>query len=473
MTATQTRAETRPRASGRSVRGPGSSAGRKDYPGPGLVALPGLMRKLWTDRLSLLGDAASEFGDVVRFSMGPKTIYFFNHPDHAKHVLADNSANYHKGMGLVEARRLLLGDGLLTSEGELWRQQRRAIAPAFRRERIAGFASVVVAEAATLLDKLQAHVGGEPVDVVAEMTRLTIGVLGQTLFDADLSPLRSLGDAFEVAQDHAMFEMVTLGALPLWLPLPRNRQFRVARQQLDDAVQALVAQQEPGSTGSGNDVISLVTRAYRDESDARVRRRRLRDELITILLAGHETTASTLSWTWSLLARHPEAAAAVHAEAVGALGDRTPGYQDVARLPYTTMVIQEAMRLYPPVWGLPRKAISSDEIGGYHVPAGADVMICPYTLHRHPGFWANPDQFHPERFEAAAAGHGHRYAYIPFGAGPRVCVGSHLGMLEATLVAAMVARRFRLDLIDDSPPVPEAMLSLRVRGGLPMTVRPA
>ncbi len=416
---------------------------RRSFPGPSLPALPGLMRKLWFDRLSLLADAAAEFGDVVRFKMGPKTIYFFNHPDHAKHVLADNAGNYHKGMGLAEARRRVLGDGLLTSEGELWRQQRRTIQPAFRRERIAGFAAVVTGEAEAMLGRLDSHVGGGPVDVVAEMTHLTLGVLGRTLFDMDLSPLRFLGGAFEVAQDQAMFEMVTLGALPPWLPLPRNRRFRAARRQLDDAVHALVAERERDGTPAGNDVISLLLGIYRDEPDARLRRRRLRDELVTILLAGHETTASTLSWTWSLLAGHPEAAEAMHAEAAEVLGDRVPDYQDLARLPYTTMVIQEAMRLYPPVWGLPRKALGPDEIDGYPIPAGADVMISPYTLHRHPRFWPDPDQFRPERFSPAVAGPSHRYAYIPFGAGPRVCVGSHLGLLEATLVAAMVARRFR------------------------------
>jgi cytochrome P450 len=269
-----------------------------------------------------------------------------------------------------------------------------------------------------------------------------------------------------------MFEMVTLGALPLWLPLPRNRRFRTARRLLDDAVHDLVAEHERSGAHAGNDVISLLRGAYRDEPDARLRRR-LRDELVTILLAGHETTASTLSWTWSLLARHPEAARNMHAEATEVLGDRAPRYEDLPRLSYTTTVIQEAMRLYPPVWGLPRKALGPDEIGGYRVPAGADVMICPYTLHRHEAFWTAPDQFRPERFESGAAGHAHRYAYIPFGAGPRVCVGSHLGMLEATLVAAMVARWFRLELAGSADPAPEAMLSLRVRGGLPMKVRRA
>jgi enediyne biosynthesis protein E7 len=271
-----------------------------------------------------------------------------------------------------------------------------------------------------------------------------------------------LGPAFEVAQDQAMFEMVTLGALPLWLPLPRHRRFRQARRRIEDVVQVLVASRARG--GQRDDMVSLLADAYRDR-DADVRWRMLRDELITILLAGHETTASTLSWTWYLLSRHPEVADAMHAEAVEVLGDRVPGHEDLARLPYTTMVIQEAMRLYPPVWGLTRKSLAADEIGGYQIPANADVMICTYTLHRHPGFWADPDEFRPERF-AGAATTAHRYAYIPFGAGPRVCVGSHLGMMEATLTAAMVAREFRFSPAGRTDPRPEAMLSLRVRDGL-------
>jgi cytochrome P450 len=194
---------------------------------------------------------------------------------------------------------------------------------------------------------------------------------------------------------------------------------------------------------------------------------------VTILLAGHETTASTLSWTWYLVDRHPEVAERMGAEAAAVFGDRTPGYEDLRDLRYTTMVIQEAMRLYPPVWALPRTAISADRIGGYRVPAGADVMISPYTLHRHPGFWPAPDRFDPDRVDPAGTGVAHRYAYIPFGAGPRVCVGSNLGMMEATLVAAMVARRFRLGLVPGRDVRAEAMLSLRARDGLPMTVRRA
>jgi cytochrome P450 len=448
---------------------PANVTGRRDYPTTPFRAVPGLLRKLWFDRLAMLTDAANEFGDVVKFAMGPKTLYFFNHPDHAKHVLADNPLNYHKGLGLAEARQLMLGEGLLTSEDEVWKHQRRIIQPAFRRDRLAGFTSVVTDAGQALTERLGARVGAT-IDVAEEMTRLTMSVLGKSLLAADLSPLRMLGPAFEVAQDRAMFEMVSLGALPLWLPVPRNLRFRKARGQLEDAVEVLVAGRAHAGGRDGTDMLSMLAASYADDPDARRRWRVMRDELITILLAGHETTASTLSWTWYLLASHPEAAAALHAEAVEVLGDRTPDHEDLARLPYTTTVIQETMRLYPPVWGLTRKSVAADVIDGYRVPAGADVMISPYTLHRHPGFWPEPDEFRPERFATSATPVANRYAYIPFGAGPRVCVGSHLGMMEATLIAAMVARDFRFELPAGVRAVPEAMLSLRVRGGLPVRV---
>jgi len=451
---------------------PDAAAPRRSIPVTPMRDLPSLMRKLWWDRLSLMSDAADEYGDAVRFRMGPKSLYFFNHPDHAKHVLADNAANYHKGMGLTEAKRLL-GDGLLTSEGELWRRQRRTIQPAFRRDRLGDFAGMVADEASTLVSRLESKIGHGPVDVVAEMTRLTLSVLANALLDVDLSPFFSLGEAFEQVQDQAMFEMVTLRMLPIWLPIPRHRRFHHALGQLEDAVMALVDERERNARPGSDDVITRLLDAYRDEPDPNVRRRRLRDELLTILLAGHETTASTLSWAWYLIDQHPEVGERMRSEAAEVLGDRLPVLDDLHRLPYTTMVIQETMRLYPPVWALTRRAVAADEVGGYRVPAGADVMICPYTLHRHPGFWPEPQRFDPLRFEQAMAALTHRYAYIPFGAGPRVCVGSHLGMMEATFVAIMVARSLRLGLVPGREVRPEAMLSLRVQGGLPMLVLPA
>ena len=334
---------------------------------------------------------------------------------------------------------------------------------------MATFAGVVADAGAALTRRLDAHVGAGTVDLAREMTALTMDVLGRMLLDADLSQMHMLGPAFDVAQDQAMFEMLTLGAVPLWLPLPRNFRFRAARRELEDAVRMLLDARAPAEDGGGTDLISLLGTALQDEPDARLRWRGLRDQLITMLLAGHQTTASTLSWTWYLISGQPAVAAAIHQEATDVLGDRVPAFEDVARLPYTTMVIQEAMRLYPPVWGLPRKAINADEIDGYRIPAGADVMICPYTLHRHPAFWPDPDQFRPERFAASAPPPAHRYAYIPFGAGPRVCVGSHLGVdggrpgrgnggARVPLRAPRGRRSGR------------ANLSLRMRGGLPVKV---
>ncbi|GLW05809.1 cytochrome P450 [Microtetraspora sp. NBRC 13810] len=418
------------------------------------------------DRLALMSTAA-RYGDAARLAIGPRTLYFFNHPDHAKHVLADNSANYHKGIGLVQARRAL-GDGLLTSEGDLWRKQRRVVQPAFQNKRISQQADVIAEEAAKLVARLRARAGGEPVDLVQELTGLTLGVLGRTLLDADLSAHASVGHSFEAVQDQAMFEMVTQGMVPLWTPLPKQLRFRRARRELERVVERLVA--ERGERPEGDDALSRLVVSVREESDPRVGRQRLRDELVTLLLAGHETTASTLGWTFHLLDRHPEVLERLREEVVGTLGDRLPGYEDLHGLPYTAMVIQEAMRLYPPVWILPRVAQAEDEVGGFHVPAGADVLVCPYTLHRHPAFWTEPERFDPDRFDPKLPKSRPQYAYIPFGAGPRFCVGNHLGMVEATFVLAMVVRELRLSAVPGHRAVPEPMLSLRLGGGLPVRV---
>ncbi|WP_155372857.1 cytochrome P450 [Catellatospora vulcania] len=423
------------------------------------------------DRLAMLTMAAQEYGDAAKLPVGPKTLYFFNHPDHAKHVLADNAANYHKGIGLVHARRAL-GDGLLTSEGELWRKQRRVIQPAFQSKRIAAQAGALAQEGAALVERLRAYEGRGPVDVVQEMTGLTLGVLGRTLLDADLGEFDNIGSMFGVVQDQAMFELETLSAVPTWLPLPHQLRFRRARRELGLVVDELVSRRR-SRVADRDDVLSRLIVSTDQEADPEVGRVRLRDELVTLLLAGHETTASTLSWTLYLIDRHPQVRERLREEAVSVLGDRLPQYEDLAGLRYTAMVVEEVMRLYPPVWLLPRKSLAEDVIGGYRVPAGADVLISPYTLHRHPGFWDEPDRFDPSRFDPSLPSERPRYAYIPFGAGPRFCVGNHLGMMEATFVVAMLARDLRLTLAPGRQVVAEPMLSLRIRGGLPMTVDPA
>ncbi|MFC8391545.1 cytochrome P450 [Streptomyces sp. NPDC057238] len=443
-------------------------------PGPPVWALPGLLRKLAVDRLGMMEDAA-RLSDAVRVAMGPKKMYIFNRPDYAKHVLADNAANYHKGIGLVESRKIL-GDGLLTSEGELWRAQRTNVQPAFRPRRIAEQAGAVAEEAAALVALLRTRAGQGPVDVLKEVTGLTLGVLGRTLMDTSLDGHGGIAHAFEAVQDQAMFDMVTQGLVPTWVPLATQRRFRRARRDLARTVDELVADRTSrlDEAAPGDDAFARMILAARRHDDPAVGRRLLREELVTLLLAGHETTASTLGWTLFLLARHPHVRDLLRDEARAVLADgRTPDADDLHKLTYTTQVIQEAMRLYPPVWILPRIAQQADEVGGFPVPAGADVLVCPYTLHRHPDLWDDPERFDPGRFDAARAANRPRYAYIPFGAGPRFCVGSGLGMMEAVFVTALVTRDLDLDVVPGHRGVPEPMMSLRMRGGLPMTVREA
>jgi cytochrome P450 len=444
---------------------------RRVPPGPPRRAAPGILRKLRADRLGLMSEAVREYGDAVRVAIGPKTLYIFNHPDHAKHVLADNAANYHKGIGYTEAKRAL-GDGLLTSEGALWKEQRRTIQPVFQHKRVAAQADVIVDEALGLVERLAAHAGrGRPVDVLTEVTALTLGVLGSTLLDIDLGEFDGVEHSFEAVQDQAMFEMETLGMVPRWLPLKGQRAFRSARDHLQEVVGALVERRQAQPSAAGDDVLTRLIASTARETDKRVGDRRMRDELVTLLLAGHETTASTVGWTLDLVSRHPEVRDRLHEEAVAVYGDRRPAYADLTSLRYTHMVLQEAMRLRPPVWILPRRALADDEVGGYHVPAGAEVLICPYTLHRHPRYWPEPDRFDPTRFDPDVPVDRPRYAHIPFGAGPRFCVGNHLGMMEATFIISTLLRDLRFDPVPGYAAKPEPMMSLRLGGGLPLTVR--
>lgn len=420
-------------------------------------------------RLDVMTWAAAEYGDAVRLPLGPKPLYFFNHPDHAKHILADNPENYTKGLGMVHARRAL-GDGLLTSEGELWRKQRKTIQPVFQARRIAGQLSAIGDEAEHLTTRLRSYVGQGQVDMRIEMTTFTLGVLGRTLVDADLGAFESIGGSFEAVQNQAMFDAITLGTVPLWLPLPLQTRFRRARRDLQRIVDKLAA--DRAARPAGDDIISRLIESVRREPDQRAGRIRMRDELVTLLLAGHETTASTLSWAFHLLDEHPEAWVRLHDEAVEVFGRGPLTTESLHGLTYTTQVLEETMRLHPPVWLLPRIARANDEIGGFPVPAGADVLLCPYLLHRHPAFWTSPTRFDPERFAPAASAGRNRYSYIPFGAGPRFCVGNSLGMMEATVALATVARDLRLTKAPGYQVTGEAMMTLRIRGGLPMTVRP-
>jgi cytochrome P450 len=444
-------------------------ASPKVAPGPrDLGSLLDVMR----DRLRLLERTASEYGDVGTFRVGPtRLLYLLNHPDYVKQVLIDDPENFRKGLGLHHARKVL-GDGLLTSQGELWKRHRKIIQPSFHHARVATFVDVIVEETDAMLARWREQTRAVSLDIGAEMTRLTLGVLGRTLLAADLTTDAWIGEAFHVVQEQAMLDMSTLGMVPHWAPLPHTNRFRAAKRALERYVQELIDGQHSLPDGDGQDMLTRLIDAYRDEPDEGLRFRRLRDELVTMLLAGHETTSSTLSWTWYLVNDAPEVVERVRAEAVAVLGDRTPTLNDLAELRYTKQVIQEAMRLYPPVWAITRRNIEPTYIAGYRLAPDTDIMISPYLLHRHPGFWDEPERFDPERFDPQREKGRHGGAYVPFGAGPRFCAGSNLGMAEAQLVLAMVAREWDLRLVPGSDVRPETMLALRMRGHLNMTLHP-
>jgi cytochrome P450 len=457
--------------------GSGMGARRGERPpGPWWWTPFGAGRALRRDPLAFVTGLAREFGDVVLLRMGPVHLYLLFHPDHVRHVLQENHQNYVKGP-IIARTKVLIGEGLFTSEGDFWLRQRRLAQPAFHRARIAGFADTMVRATAERLARWERHVErGEPLDVAAEMSELTLTVVGRTLFGRDLSEhAEAAGRALRRALEFTAERTMSYLALPLALPTASHRAFRRALGVLDGVVYDVIESRRRTQDDAG-DLLAMLMAARDEETGEGMTARQLRDEVMTFFLAGHETTAVTLAWTWYLLARHPEVAARLYAEVAGAIGERLPTIDDLPRLSFTRMVVEETLRLYPPVWGIGRQALRDDAVGGYRLPAGAVVNLSPYTTHRHPEFWPDPERFDPERFAPGRASERPerpRFAYFPFSGGPRLCIGETFAMVEAQIVVAMVVQRFRLGLTPGQVVTPEVHLTLRPRGGLPMTIERA
>lgn len=429
-------------------------------PGPRGRHLLGSLLEVRRDRLRFVADAARTYGDLVCFRMGPKRLYLINHPDYARHVLCDRVANYEKGLGLAEAAPLL-GQGLLTSEGDLWAAQRRLLQAAFHAGRIEEHCASMVRAAAARLETWLRPGRAETLDVAREMVHLTLDILGRTLFGFDLKERAAeISDDLATLTRWSMSRMASLLPLPLGVPTPGNFRARRALGRLETLVGEMMRRSETG----GGDLLSLLA-AQRKANGARPSDdKQMRDEVMTLLLAGHETTAATLAWTWYELARNPEAARRVRAEADALLAGRPATAEDVPRLVYTRAVVDEVLRLYPPVWLLPRRAKDDDVIDGYAIPARSDVLVCLYTLQRHPAFWEDGDAFDPSRFEPGPSAARGNSAFIPFGAGPRTCPGSRFGMTEVLLVVATVAQRCSFELAPETYVKAQASLTLHPSG---------
>lgn len=448
---------------------PRDRAGRDAAHPPGprrlLPALDAL--RMGRDRLAFLSALAARYGDIARVPLGGETLYLFNHPDLVRDVLVTNHRNFHKGRGLERAR-LLLGDGLLTSEGDVHRRQRRLAQPAFHRQRIAAYGATMATWAARRSDRWRA---GVAMDVHSEMMALTLAIVGKTLFDADVEhETAEIGAALATTFEsfNAGF-FLPFGALLDRLPLPATLRFRKARARLDATIYRLIEERRRDGADHG-DLLSMLLLAQDTEGDGgRMTDLQLRDEAMTIFLAGHETTANALTWTWYLLSRHPAVEARLHAEVDSALGgDRLPTADDLAMLPYTRMVLAESMRLYPPAWILGRRALGPFEANGYTIPARAIVLMCQYLIHRDERWFPEPDRFDPERWTPERQAARPRFAYFPFGGGPRVCIGEQFAWMEGIIALAAIARRWRLRLVPDHPVVLQPIITLRPQFGMRM-----
>jgi cytochrome P450 len=414
-------------------------------------------------------ECARRFGDVTYLKILNRRGFLITNPRDVRHVLQDNARNYHKSP-LYKKLQIFFGNGLLTSEDDFWLRQRRIAQPAFHRQRLAALAAVM-AEAAregtSHWDALAAK--GEPVDIAEEMMRITRTVVVRALLGGDLGPYAgTLDDAWRIINEYIGESFWSLG-LTDRLPTPRQRRFHAARALLQGAVDHIIAERRRRSSG-GADLLSMLMSARDEETGEAMSDHQLRVEVTTFLLAGQETTSLALTWTWYLLSQNPEACLRLEQELDSVLGGRPPEFGDLGDLPYTRMVIDESIRLYPPAWGFSRQAMADDEIGGYRLPRGWLAFVIPYVLHRLPAYWEDPDRFDPDRFSPARSADRPKFVYIPFGAGPRQCIGNHFALIEAHLVLATLAQRFRLRLVPGHPVEPWALISLRPRFGMPMVI---
>ncbi len=411
---------------------------------------------------------ARRHGDLVRFRLGPYRIYLLSHPDYIEHVLRKNPRNYLKdGYEHIE----IVGNGLLSSEGDFWRRQRRLIQPAFHRARLVDMAQIMANAAENTSRRWRERTAGsgEPLDIEAEMTRLTLEITGRALFGADVTgEAGGVGEALQTVLTLGFQRTGRFAPVPLAVPTRDNRRYRTAVKKLNGVVDGLFhRRREDGETR--RDLLSMLLEA-RDENGEGLGHRQLRDEAMTILTAGYETTARALTWTWYLLDENPAAREKLEDELDRVLGGRTPGFEDLGSLACTEMVFKESMRLMPPVWGLSRLVAEEDEVGGYRVPAGSRIVISQYVTHRHPDFWEEPEEFLPERFGPDGDAGRPKYSYFPFSEGPRQCIGNSFATMEAKLILATVAQGYRLHLVPGHPVEPEPSFTLKPRYGMPMTL---
>ncbi|MCY4070453.1 MAG: cytochrome P450 [Chloroflexi bacterium] len=420
-------------------------------------------RKFLADPLKRVTEWVAAYGDVMHYKSGDRHQYMVANPDIIREILVRQSHIFIKGSDYTNEKTGLarfMGQGLVTSNGEFWKRQRRLVAPAFHTQRIAAYADTMVNYT---LERVGRWQDGDILDVDEEMMQLTLMIVGRTLFDADASTtVNQVKSAVEVVQKASN----TANLLPAWVPTPLRIRSRRANAVLDKIVYGFINQRR--STGEDRgDLLSMLLLSQ-DEDGDRMTDLQVRDEAVTLFLAGHETTANALNWTWWLLAQYPQVEKRLHAELDSALAGKPPTLEDLRRLPYADMVVKESMRLMPPVWSIGRVNRQATEVLGYSFPEWSGAQILIYCVHRHPDIWEQPNEFIPERWAEERISEIPKYAYIPFGGGPRICIGNSFATMEANLLLATIAQRFQLRLIEGVEIVPQPFITMFPRDGLPM-----
>ena len=433
-------------------------------PGPYARPIVGLLPEFRHNPIRFLERMAAVYGELVQVRMGPQDIYLLNHPDYIRDLLVTHNDRFVKSR-ILQRAKTLIGEGLLTSEGKFHLRQRRLSQPAFHRDRLVGYSSVM----ADLASDARDHIQPGEINMDRDMMRLTLAIVAKTLFNADVKAdagaiARALTDVVESFDIMMLPFSEYLERIPF---LPFSRKLINARRTLDAIIYRFITERRESGRDEG-DLLSMLLMAQDEDDGSTMTDQQVRDEALTLFLAGHETTANALTWTWYLLSQHPEVEARMHAEIDGVLEDRLPGFNDYPSLPYTEMVFAESMRLYPPAWSVGRRSIVKHEVGGYEIPAGAIFVASQWVMHRNPKYWPDPGRFDPERFRPEAKEGRHKFVYFPFGGGPRVCIGERFAWLEGVLILATMARKWRFRLVPGHRAEPHALITLRTRYGMRM-----
>lgn len=449
------------------------AAARRRAPGPPGQWLLGSLSAFRKDALRLMTESAAEYGDVVRCKLGPYVVHLLNHPEFIEHVLIKHAQNYDRQTRSAGKVRDACGEGLLSSNGELWKRERRLLQPAFSAQHLQRLGPLTTDATTRMLDSWEiASSAGEPVDIVASMQRLTCSIAARAFFGADVEEdVELVNLALDRLLDCVWTRLESPIDIHRFLPTRTQRRFREALRTLDAIVYRMIARRR-GTNGSADDLLSRLLAAHGPHRDDLSQSKLLRDETITMLLAGYETTAGALARSFYLLAREPEVQQRLRDEVRGVVGDLPPMAADLPQLDDTTKVFQESLRLYPPIWIIERHVIEDDVVGEYPIPAGSSVVVSPYTLHRHPSFWEDPEAFAPDRFETGdpAVSQSLRDGYFPFGAGSHQCIGREFAMLEARLILAQVVQRYRLHVAQGQELILRPRITLGQNSPLHLTI---